>query len=121
MRRVAALALDVDRKAVGGRQHRAFLDHDRAQWLILRHMEREAGVDMRIFEDSLLDHHPCPARSPLFRRLEQHLHRAGEFISPPDQCPRQPKQDRRVGVVPAGMHQTVRLRSILDIVFFMDR
>src|SRR5690606_23131578 len=76
--------------------------------------------DLWIFEHAVFDH-PPRAAPPFLGRLEAEDDRAGDLIAPGIEHPRRAEQDRRVAVVPAGVHRALDRRAVFDLVLLLDR
>ncbi len=120
---MAALADDGDVHLIVGRRTVAVFDDHIAVFAGERvdlpvHVQRQNGVDLRVFQYAVLDHRQRPAR-PLFRRLEQKLHLPVQLRLMPFQQFGDAQQDRRVGVMAASVHVVV-LRPVFELRLLVD-
>jgi hypothetical protein len=84
-------------------------------------MQPEDRIDWWVVQHALLDHALRPTGRQFFGRLEQQLSRSRKFTFPVRQYASQPKQDRRMGIVPTGVHHTVVPGLVVDLVLFVNR
>ncbi len=103
---VRAHAAEGQAPAVGGGELRTLHDGDLVHGEAGHVVQPVDGVAGEALEEPLL-HHPPGAAAPLLRRLEDEMHRAGEF-SRRGEVARGAEQHRRVSVVTAGVHLSRR-------------
>ncbi len=107
-------------KAVGGGHCRtgAYLDHTHRR--VLGDVDTEGRIDFGILQHARLDHRLGATGRKFLRRLEEQLHRTGKIVASLHEQSCRTQEHGGVRVVPAGVHDAGRLRSVVDLVLLMD-
>ena len=83
-------------------------------------VQRDGAINLRVFQNLVIDHGNGAARAFL-GRLEHELDRAVELVAQSAEDLGRTHQDGRVKIVPAGVHHTGFGRLVGDVVLLVDR
>ena len=104
--------MDRGAKMIGRGGHRAGLQTDRPRRQRRPDVKADDRVDIGIFKNAVADHpRRAACRRHLFRGLEDKFQRTGDLLLHFAEHMNGPQQDRRVGVMPAGVHHAGNLRG----------